>query len=452
MLRSLLVLAILIPGLAAALTSRLAALLLYFWFALFRPQEWMWWDISALRPSLVLGLLLVVPSILTGVFPCLTHPISIGSVLFLLSGLLGQLNAPTPAVGWYWLDYLVRLLVVCLTAITIVSDQRRFKLTIAVVASSLGFHAVKAGLASVLGGGVRFLEGLGGAYADNNGYAVAMAMVAPLLVLVGQNFEHRWLRRGYFAAAALSILAVVSTFSRGGFLAVAAAGVTFAALQQRRLQAFLLMSLLAAPVGVFMASQPGYLDRLRTVRTFEEVNEESALSRLHFWQVAVDIAVHNPLGIGFFNYNAAYDRYDSSFGAYGYERSVHSSHFQVLAETGFLGFLVFEGLLAYACICALRIRRLGFSKHIDPADARLFHDGGNALLASITAFVVGGAFVAMALNDLTWITFALVAALDRIAARVSAGARQTESMSSAAASPEAIPTMSWRPVSEPEQV
>jgi probable O-glycosylation ligase (exosortase A-associated) len=452
-LRSLLVLAILIPGLAAALASRFAGLLLYFWFALFRPMEWMWWDVSALRPSLLVGLFLVVPSFLTGVFPYLAHPISVGSILFLISGLLGQLDAPAPSIGWAWIDYLVRLLLVCLLAITIISDQKKFKIALAVVAGSLGFHAAKAGLISLLGGGVRFFDGLAGAYVDNNGYAVAMAMVAPLLYVTGQNLDHRWLRRGFMVAAPLTILAVISTFSRGGFLAALAATGVFALGQRRRLPALLVTCALSVPIGMFMVSQEGYLDRLQTMRTFEEASEESALSRLHFWRVATDMAWANPLGVGFFNYEAAYDRYDTSLGAYGRNRSVHSSHFQVLAETGFLGLVVFEGLLVYAWLCAFRIRRRGLHEGIPPEDARLFQTAGNAFIASITAFAVGGAFVAMALNDLTWITFALVAALDLISARVCAEASEKSRSTTVYMSPLGPrPVTTWPPASRPEAV
>ena len=452
MLRSLLILAILIPGFAAALSSRFAGLLLYLWFALFRPMEWMWWDISVLRPSLLLGIVFVVPSLMTGVFPTLSHPISVGSILFLLSGLFGQMEAPAPSVGWYWLDYLMRLLVICLLAITIVSDQKRFKITLAVVAGSLGFHAAKAGLTSLLGGGVRFFSGLAGAYVDNNGYAVAMTMVAPLLFAAGQNFENKWLRRGFMVAAPLSVLAVISTFSRGGFLAVVVMTATFALMQRRRLPALVLTGALAIPIGFFMVSQDGYLERLQTVRTYEETNEESALSRLHFWRVAIDIARDNPLGVGFFNFEAAYDRYDTSQGAFGRNRSVHSSHFQVLAETGFFGFVIFESLLAYTLICAWRIRRRGLREDLDPQDARLFLTAGTAFLASIVAFAVGGAFVAMALNDLTWISFALVAALDRISAQVCAEASDKARRGSAPAHSVLAPPMTWRPMSRPESI
>jgi hypothetical protein len=44
----------------------------------------------------------------------------------------------------------------------------------------------------------------------------------------------------------------------------------------------------------------------------------------------------------------------------------------------------------------------------------MFTTYGNALIASLSAFLVGGSFISMALNDLTWLTFAVIASLDRI--------------------------------------
>jgi hypothetical protein len=38
----------------------------------------------------------------------------------------------------------------------------------------------------------------------------------------------------------------------------------------------------------------------------------------------------------------------------------------------------------------------------------------NGLMTSMIGFLVGGTFLSAALNDITWLTFAMVAALDRI--------------------------------------
>src|SRR4029453_72663 len=186
---------------------------------------------------------------------------------FLCSALLAQINAYSPATGWYWLDFFVRLLLVCLLTTTIVADSNKFRWTLAVVAGSLGFPSAKAGLGARLGGGVRFFDGLAGAFGDNNGYAVAMAMVAPLLFATSQNLDNKWLRRGFLLAAPLTAFAVISTFSRGGFLAVATAGLTLAFLQRQKARGILAAVVIAVPVIAFMLSQEGYLDRLQTIRT-----------------------------------------------------------------------------------------------------------------------------------------------------------------------------------------
>jgi probable O-glycosylation ligase (exosortase A-associated) len=423
MLRATLVFAILIVGLGAGVWSRFAALLLYVWFALFRPQEFLWFDISGWHPSLLIGALLVIPSLLTGVFPNLTHVLSLGSVLFLFTALIAQSNAFNPPLAWAWLDYLARLILISLLAVSLIDTKRRFLWMVGVMAGSFGFYSAKAGLASLMGGGLRFFDGLAGAFIDNNAYALGAAMVMPLLMLTAQNLPmdsavSRWTRRLFFAAIPLSAMLIVSTFSRAGFLALVAALLTYIMLQRgRRLAILATLVLTLAVVGPFIPIPRGYFDRLETIRTYEQIDEESAVARLHFWRVAINMALDNPSGVGLRNFDAAYDRYDFLDGTFGRGRSVHNSHFQVLAEQGFLGAAVYLGLFCYAFLAGWRIRRWALNGTLPDEHARFYYTSANGLMTSMTAFLVGGSFIALALNDLTWLTFALVAALDRLARR-----------------------------------
>jgi len=433
MLRTIFVLIILIPGLAAALGSRFAALLVYLWFALFRPQEWIWIDITALRLSLVLSLLVVVPWgwIVSGsspgqslkarlaneAWPNVTHPLTIGMLLFFGAALGAQIHAFNPTVGWEWLDYLWRVFLVAMVAVTLISTKERFYAVLTVTAASLGFHSTKAGIASMLGGGVRYEAGLGGAFIDNNGYALAIVMIVPFLVAVGQNTDRRWLRWGSFAAVPPSVYAIVSTFSRAGFLAAGAAIVAMAALQRRRGRALTVIAVIGLVAYLVVPIPKGYLDRIETIQTYDNIGEESAISRPHFWRVAVEMVRDNPFGVGLRNFDSAYDRYDFSGGRFGTGRSVHSSHFQVLAETGFAGMAIWTGLFGYAFFACLRIRSRSRHSCFTEADRHFYFTMANALIVSMMGFLVGGAFIALALNDLTWLTFALVAALDRLSAK-----------------------------------
>jgi probable O-glycosylation ligase (exosortase A-associated) len=429
MLRSLLVLSILVPGLIASVRSRYAALVMYLWFALFRPQDWMWMDITGLRISLVLGVLLVLPGLVMGIVPNMTHPLSIGMIAFFFSALVSQAHAVNAEFGWAWIDFLFRLLLACLMVVTLANDSKRLAGVIGVVGGSFGFHAAKAGLAYLIGGGTRFADGLSGAFIDNNGYALGTVMIMPLLVVAAQNVEivytgrlAPWIRRGVYVAVMLCTFAVVGTYSRGGFLAIAAATLTLVMLQRRRVLALTTIGALVALFLIVVPIPQSYLDRLETIQTYEQVGEDSALSRPHFWRVGLEMVAANPFGIGLKQYEFAYDRYDFSGGRFGHNRAVHNSHIQVLAETGYLGAASWALLFVYAFFACLRVRARSKTERLDPAVARFFFTAANGLLTSMTAFLVGGTFLSLALNDLTWLTFGMVAAVDRISSRVCAEA------------------------------
>jgi probable O-glycosylation ligase (exosortase A-associated) len=424
MLRSLFILAILVPGLLASIRSRYAALVMYLWFALFRPQDWLWIDITSLRLSLVLGVLLLLPGLVSGIVPNLTHPLSVGMIMFFLSALVSQAHAVNPDFGWVWVDFLGRLLLACMMITTLADNSKRIAGVVGIVGGSLGFHAAKAGLAYVVGGGTRFADGLSGAFVDNNGYALGTVMIMPLLLVTAQNIDLiydgrflKWLRRGLYCAVILCAFAVVGTYSRGGFLSLSGAGLVYVLLQKRRFTA--LASVLAV-VSLFLAVVPipeSYLKRLETIQTYEKVGEDSALSRPHFWKVGLRMVAENPFGIGLKQYEFAYDKYDFLHGRFGSKRAVHNSHVQVLAELGYLGETAWAGLFVYAFIVCLRVRSRSKTAHLDTRTAYFLFTTANGLLTSMTGFLIGGTFLSLALNDLTWLTFGMVAAVDRMSAR-----------------------------------
>jgi putative inorganic carbon (HCO3(-)) transporter len=427
MLRSLLILAILVPGFFAALRNRYVALLMYLWFALFRPQDWMWIDITSLRLSMVFGIVLLVPALAAGLFPNASHPLSIGMILFLCSSIVSQMGAVRPDIGWLWIDFLFRLFLACLLLVTLTSNAKRVVGVFAVIGGSLGFHAAKAGLAFLVGGGTRFADGLAGAFVDNNGYALGTVMIMPLLLATAQNFERlvpaegairTWGRRGFYMAVPLCMFAVIGTYSRGGFLSLSAALLVFMALQRHRVAAFTGLAVVVAVVVTVVPLPKSYTDRLQTIQTYKEVGEDSALSRPHFWKVGINMGMSNPFGVGLRQYEAAYDQYDFLHGRFGSKRAVHSAHVQVFAEQGFFGALVWAGLFAWAALTCLRVRSRSFDERLRPEDRKLLFTTANALLTSIVGFLVGGSFLALALNDVTWLTFGMVAAVDRLSVRM----------------------------------
>lgn len=418
-MRSIFVLVVIALGFAGSIVSRQVGLLTYVWFSLFRPMEWMWMDLSSLRLSLVAGLLLIVPCIATFKFPNFTHPLNLLAWIFLGTVLTAQYTTYLK-LDIDWVDQFTRLLVVSTLMITLVKTREQLSQLVAVMAGSFAFFSAKAGLTSLLGGGVQFAAGQAGAFVDNNGYALAVNMAMPMMAASAATFQaplpgiDKW-RKAFLFAIPLSVLTVIATMSRAGLLALGTLAIVTALLQRRPV---LWLTGMIVGGGLLFAVAPkpeGYIERMQTITTYEEVGEGSALGRLHFWTVALNMVKANPMGVGMRAYDTAYDDYDFSAGAYGRGRSVHNSHLQVLAEEGYAGFALWIIAFGYAGWICMRTR-FGAAKlpGLSDEDRRYYMSLSTAFAASMAAFIVGGTFIAAANNELTWMTFGAVATLDRI--------------------------------------
>lgn len=430
-MRSLFVVILIAIGFTGSIFSRHVGLLTYVWFSLFRPVDWIYWNLAPFRLSLVSGLLLLVPSLLSGILPNLTHPISILSWLMLGVTLVAQTTSYLEP-GWDWVDQFARLVVVSTLAVSLLTTRARISQFVAVLAGSFAFFSAKAGVVALVSGGVQFSEGQAGTFVDNNGYAMAVNMAIPLMAVTGTTLLGKipYLKQvkfGFLVAIPLSVFTVIGTMSRAGLLALATLAL-IAALLQRRPLLWTAGLMVAGVLTYNFAPMPaGYMERVSTITSYREVNEGSALSRLHFWRIAGKMAAAHPLGVGLRQYDRAYDDHDDSGGAYGLARAVHNSHLQVLAELGYAGFVLWIVTFLYAISAGLRIRFTAAKLAGLTDEERTFYVSmSTALVASMCAFIVGGTFIAAASNELTWLTFAGLAALQRefvIRARALAPAR-----------------------------
>jgi O-antigen ligase len=253
-------------------------------------------------------------------------------------------------------------------------------------------------------------------FGDNNDFALAISRIIIPLFVVSLLSEARWVRAGYRMAAPLALAGLVATYSRGGFLAVSGSTLAYLMLSRRRLIGVAAVVLGLAVLQIRAVLQT-YVERLSTIAADDEERDASAESRLHFWRVAVRMASDHPLGVGLKNYPYEYDRYDDTDGLYGTQRAVHSSHFEVLAETGWVGMAFWLSLNGGALLILYRIRRRALQSAGSDENARFYVTMANGLLASHVAFLIGGAFLAQVLNELNWTTFAFVAVLHRLSAR-----------------------------------
>jgi probable O-glycosylation ligase (exosortase A-associated) len=412
MLRTLFVIAIIVVGIRYSFKGPFYALLFYLWIAYFRPESWLWIDfVSLINLSLVVGVFVLLSTVLSRQ-KLRGGPATTLMLLFLGQSLLATLASPEIAYSWpLWLNFAKSTIISCLI-VGLVTDERRFRLALLVIAMSLGLEGAKQGWAQLVlnpgGQNNNTIPLLG----DNNGVAVGMLMLVPmLLALAGTatgRFE-RWMHR--FVAVGV-LYRAISTYSRGGFVSCGVLLLHYVARSRQKAVAIIGVAVVAGLI--YPVLPDAFWERMSTIQAATgdtESADESIRSRLHFWNVALAMAADRPLtGVGHNAFNVMYDRYDSSGGEYGAGRSVHNSWLGIAAELGYSGFVIFALLMAFAFRACLRARSLA------KRDPKLQHFGqyAAALEAALLVFAVGGTFVPWQYCEMLWHTLALSGVLNHL--------------------------------------
>lgn len=169
----------------------------------------------------------------------------------------------------------------------------------------------------------------GSIFADPND--LASALVPGLaLVLMRIMIAKGWRKTPYFFIAALMVYATFETQSRGGFIAlICVIGATVIMFSKRR----------ALAIGLAVVMAGGILFAARGRMADIDTQEDSAHSRLQFWQNGFDALKESPIfGVGYDGYNALNQNHQAP----------HNSFMQLLVELGPFGFFCFIGLFYYA--------------------------------------------------------------------------------------------------------
>ena len=408
MLRTIIILMLAGIGAIYAVQSPVYALLFYIANAYFRPEEWVWTElIRGLQLSYLSGSWLLLMTLITRQRFVLNGRVIL-LLLLLLHTFISLMFSNHYDYSWpFWKEFL-KAIVITYLIVVLITDMTRFRLLLLVMVFALGLEQAKQGwyylLAPANWGNVNPIPFLG----DNNGVAVGMLMLVPIVAYLARTTQHTWARWGYWLLLVGCLFRALTTFSRGGFLACAALGGVYLLRTRHKLR--LLVGMIAIAVLVLLALPDAFWARMGTIQTYEE--DDSAMGRLHFWEVAIAMANVNPLlGIGHNAYNVAYDTYDFSMGEYGRGRSVHSSFFGILAETGYLGFVLFAVILMFAFRSCSRVRRHAARGRIP---GELGH-GAIALEASLVVFVVGGMFLPFQYNEMFWHFIGLTIVLQQLA-------------------------------------
>lgn len=205
----------------------------------------------------------------------------------------------------------------------------------------------------------------------------------------------------------LLLAAVIATQSRGGLLGSLAVVGIFAFKVIRSKSLLITLGAIGA-IGLYLVA--GISDRA-SGGAAEQGVDESAMGRIYAWEAAFKMAVDNPLtGVGLDNFFSNYFFYSSHWD--GLNHAVHSTWFGVLAETGFLGLIIFV-ILITSLIKTIRSTLKQLSETTNTIDPNL-NAAAYAVYAGLIGTIVSGTFLTQGFNWPIYILAALVVAIANI--------------------------------------
>jgi probable O-glycosylation ligase (exosortase A-associated) len=334
-------------------------------------------------------------------------PVTTVTVLMLLflawTGLTTIFAFQQPS-AWHTFEQFAKTLVMVFVTLMLVRDRERIDWLVWVIVASLGFYGVKGGAFTLVTGGGYHIFGPPASFiADNNDLAMAFCMVLPLMRYLQLQATKKSVKVALGASMALTGIAILGTYSRGGMIGLAI--VTVALLVKGRRRVVLALALIAIGATAYTFMPAKWVARMDTLQHAREVG--SAQTRIQSWEFAANVALHRPLIGGGFNLYRDPSLWATYAPEGAVERAVHSIYFRVLGEQGFPGLILFVGLLAASWRNCSRVRkRLRHSP-----EQRWAYDLASMLQVSLVAFGVAGAFLTSTYFDLSYQLMALTALL-----------------------------------------
>lgn len=339
------------------------------------------------------------------------------------TGVLLILFAVAATISWYGgivstpdatdlYQKLLKEIVLAFAIMAVMTTRHRIHLAVLTVAISFGFLAVKEGLIFLLTGGGHKVLGTG-SVGDNNSLAAALLMTIPMMYYLARHSAVRAIRIGLLAALGLAVVTVIATFSRGGFIGLMVVGLFMVKNSRNKFGSLALVA--ATGVLIFMLAPESWFERLSTIN--DASDDGSFMGRVVAWKISWLIAMDHPLfggGMHAVQRLLVWDTYrpflyllDSVIKtppADTFPHAAHSTYFEVLGDTGFIGLALFlwvVGLGFWNCRSIMRMGR----RHPSLAWAV---DLGRIMQITLVVYCVTTALLSMGYFELFYIVVALL--------------------------------------------
>lgn len=415
-------------GVTGAVVHAFWGVLLYYTYAVLRPQYlWEWSLPAGVRWSLiaagaaVVGVVLNLPRILSR---ARWNPVATLIVVFGTLLLMSTLSAVDPDVAAKWGVEYAKIFTMAILATLVIDHLRHIRHLAVMILLCTGYVAYEINSLYVFDGRLDiFHYGYGGL--DNNGAGLMLAMGLPFAYAFFRHASSVMVRVGCALVSLLMIHAVLMSYSRGAMLSAIVAGLWLLWHHRPRRHAAIIAAVVMMLTGVMAGKE--IRDRFLSIQQYQQ--DGSSQSRIESWSAAWRMTWDHPLtGVGIRNSNLL----SYNYGADVYGRTIHSQYLQVAADCGV------PAMIVYVTLCVTAVRRMRrLRREIDaqqpshgepggldaaqgdeadrdkprPVTDPLYGTLALAVETSLITFCFGGLFLSLEVFELPWLLFAMAGAL-----------------------------------------
>ena len=403
-MKALLLLGIMVIAVPLAFLSPYAGVLTYISMAITRPHEWAY--VQSAQYSLMVGVASLLGYV---VFEMIKHPPKVAAnflmLLIWLQTLMGTYfgyNIPNAEIKF--IEF-TKVIVIGLLISALVDSEQKVRGFLLMLVISVALVTIKDFLGSIVYMGNVKLTGPGGAFEDNNDYALLLVMTTPLAYYVAKGEARRLVRWGLYGISAMTATTILFTYSRGGFLGLCFVALLIALKTKYKVTGLATIAILAALIFSFGPNK--VIDRLSTIKDAQE-QDSSAKQRLRAWEVSWDIIKDYPwTGIGMKNILLIYGKYGDATDT----RVTHNSYLQCAVDAGVPALLFFLAMLALTYFRLRSVRSI--LKARSPDNLTIYYTQG--LEIALVGYCVSSFFLSQYTFEILYMIVPLATALKAMA-------------------------------------
>lgn len=398
-----------LPLIPLMLRAPFWGIIVWQFFAFVYPQSFAYGFARSIPFSTIIFLCTAVGWIFTKDRQTPFTPLSVAMLFFYGWFMVSSMNAIFPDQAIVEIERFSKIIIVMFLTISLTNTKKKLFILIACTAVFAGLLGAKGGVFSLLtGGSYRVLGPPNSFIAQNNEFGMSLAMTIPLLFFFYSQIKVPKYKKLMGVFTFLVVVAAITTYSRGTFVSLVVILVMFLWSLKNKVRNLTILGVIFA-IGLSFAPD-SLVDRMNSTKSYK--TDDSFQGRVNAWYFAVNLAKDYPLMGGgprvfqrsiFHLYAPDPEDYHNS----------HSIYFQIIAEMGYVGFLIY-----FSIVFAVYLRTLRLSKHYNRGEEKPWeYYAAWAFRYFIVVFLVEGLVVGAPFYDYYYQILAMVSVLTLLTKR-----------------------------------